>query len=153
VPSKDLLDVSVEPVDSIVCYNVHQTGCMRKQYHFWPGETGFDAWDVDRLVELSKDLPIREVALSSIWEIDEVYWFDPETDPPTVRRVVDHVRLMQDVDMSYPIVLGDDGRVMDGMHRVARALLEGRVSIQAVQFEEIPEPDYRNVRPEDLPYD
>ena len=55
--------------------------------------------------------------------------------------------------MAYPIILGDDGRVMDGMHRVARALLEGRVSIQAVQFEEIPEPDYRNVRPEDLPYD
>jgi hypothetical protein len=126
---------------------------MRKQYHFWPGDDRFDAWDVDRLVELSEDLPIQEVALSSIWEIDEVYWFDPETDPPTVRRVVDHLRLMQEVDMAYPIILGDDGRVMDGMHRVARALLEGRVGIQAVQFDEIPEPDYRNVRPEDLPYD
>jgi hypothetical protein len=126
---------------------------MRKQYHFWPGDDRFDAWDVDRLVELSEDLPIQEVALSSIWEIDEVYWFDPETDPPTVRRVVDHLRFMQEVDMAYPIILGDDGRVMDGMHRVARALLEGRVGIQAVQFDEIPEPDYRNVRPEDLPYD
>lgn len=126
---------------------------MRKQYHFWSGENRFDAWDVDRLIELSRDFPVQEVALSSIWEIDEVYWFDPETDPPTVRRVVDHIRLMQEVDMSYPIVLGDDGRVMDGMHRVARALLEGHVSIQAVQFDEIPEPDYRNVRPEDLAYD
>jgi len=25
---------------------------MRKQYHFWPGEGGMDAWDVDHLIEL-----------------------------------------------------------------------------------------------------
>ena len=24
---------------------------MRKQYHFWPAERGFDGWDVDRLIE------------------------------------------------------------------------------------------------------
>ncbi len=27
---------------------------VRKQYHFWPGAEGLDAWDVDRLVELSR---------------------------------------------------------------------------------------------------
>ena len=130
-----------------------QTGKGAQAVHFWPGETGFDAWDVDRLVELSQGFPVRDVALSSIWEVDTVYWFDPETDPPTVRRVVEHVRLMREVDMSYPIILGPDGRVMDGMHRVARALLEGQESLPAVRFEELPEPDHRNVRPEDLPYD
>ena len=49
---------------------------VRKQYNFWPGETGLDAWDVDRLVLLSKDLPVREIALDSIDEIDTNYWFD-----------------------------------------------------------------------------
>jgi hypothetical protein len=33
---------------------------------------------------------------------------------------------LEEVDLSYPIILGPDGRVMDGMHRVARAILEGR---------------------------
>jgi hypothetical protein len=42
--------------------------------------------------------------------------------------------------------------VMDGMHRVAKALLLGRTTISAVQFEARIEPDYRNCRPEDLPY-
>jgi len=41
---------------------------------------------------------------------------------------------------------------MDGMHRVGRALLERRESLPAVRFEELPDPDHRNVRPEDLPY-
>ena len=125
---------------------------MRKQYHFWPGERGLDAWDVDRLLELSSALPVREAALDSIDEIDSVYWFDDQIDRPTVRRVVEHLRLIEDVDLSHPIILGVDGRVMDGMHRIAKALLEGRSTISAVRFATHPDPDYRNCRPEDLPY-
>ena len=131
-----------------------QTLQMRKQYHFWPNERGgLDAWDVDRLIELSSDLPVLAVDVRSIAEIDTVYWFDGDLEVPTVRRIVDHVRLIMDVDPSFPIVLGYDGRVMDGMHRVARAMLEGRPAISAVQFVTHPAPDFPNCRPSELPYD
>ena len=45
---------------------------MRKQHHFWPAGDGggFDAWDVDRLIELSRELPVEAVPLDSIGEID-----------------------------------------------------------------------------------
>ncbi len=125
---------------------------MRKQYHFWPAERGFDAWDVDRLIALSRDLPIERVAVDAIGEVDTAYWFAGSDDVPTVRRVVEHVRLISEVDISYPIILGTDGRVMDGMHRIARALLEGRPYIDAVRFAILPEPDYRCCRPDELPY-
>jgi hypothetical protein len=128
-----------------------ETEGMRKQYHFWPGESGVDAWDVDRLVELSRGLPVEQVELSEIWEVDTVYWFDAR-EQPTVRQVVEHMRLTQEVDLSFPIILGPDGRVMDGMHRVARAVLDGYSTISAVGLAEHPEPDYWDVRPEDLPY-
>jgi hypothetical protein len=121
---------------------------MRKQYSFWPSESGVDAWDVDRLVELSRDLPVAQVPLASIWELDTAYW----SQPLTVRDVADHVRLVQAVDLSYPIILAVDGRVMDGMHRVVRALLEGRETIAAVRFDVQPEPDYRDCDPDTLPY-
>ena len=124
---------------------------MRKQYHFWPGDAGPDAWDVDRLIELSAALRVEEMALDDISEIDSVYWFD-ESEVPTVRKVVEHFRLVKEVDLSYPVILGPDNRVMDGMHRVARALLEGRSTIKAVRFRTLPEPDYRGCRPEELPY-
>jgi hypothetical protein len=125
---------------------------VRKQYHFWPGEHGPDAWDVDRLIQLSCDLPVLEVALDSIDEVDTDYWFTYGTETPTVRRVMEHMRLVEGVDVSHPIILGADGRVMDGMHRVVRALLDGRSTISAVQFDVQPEPDYRNCSPADLPY-
>jgi hypothetical protein len=94
---------------------------VRKQYHFWPGRRGLDAWDVDRLIEATQGLPVEDVLLADLTEIDSVYWFD-SIQRPTVRKVVEHIQLIQDVDPKWPIILGPDNRVMDGMHRVARAL-------------------------------
>ena len=128
-----------------------ETGVVRKQYHLRPGELGFDAWDVDRLITMCEGLPVEEVALAEIDEIDSTYWFQDD-DLPTVRRIVEHFRLVREVDLSYPIILGPDGRVMDGMHRVARALLEGHVTIKAVRLSTVPTPDFLSCRPEDLPY-
>jgi len=125
---------------------------VRRQYNFRPGEHGLDAWDVHNLIRASEDLPVTEVALETITDVDTDHWF--KFGPvPTVRRIVDHIRLIEDVDASYPIILGSDGRVMDGMHRVARAILDGQTSIRAVRFVVDPEPDFRDCAPEDLPYD
>jgi hypothetical protein len=125
---------------------------VRKQYYVRPAETGVDAWDVDRLIELSRGRPVREVDVDSIGELDQDHWFFHREDRPTVREIVEHIRLICDVDTSHPVILGPDGRLMDGMHRVARALLDGRTTIAAVQLEALPLPDFRGCSPEDLPY-
>lgn len=125
---------------------------VRKQYHFHPSERGLLAWDVDRLIELSRDLPVRRVALSSIAELDEVYWFGGDEEKPTCRKLILHMRLIEECDLSYPIILAADGRVMDGMHRVAKALMEGRQEIEARQFPRDPEPDHVGREPRELPY-
>ena len=121
---------------------------MRTQYHTRPSAAGVDAWDVARLIGLSRELPIRQVALDSLWQVDTVYW----TEPFTVRQFALHARLVQEVDPSHPIILAADGRVMDGMHRIVRALLGGEAVIAAVQFDVTPEPDYRDCQLDDLPY-
>ena len=124
---------------------------MRKQYHFWPSDNGLDAWDVDRLIRLSAELPVIEVPLAAIAEVDTVYWFDGKSEQPTVRKVIEHARLISEVDTTYPVILGPDGRMMDGMHRIARLLLDGQATVRARQFDVLPEPDYRDCAPEDLP--
>jgi len=129
-----------------------ETEGVRKQFNVWPGELGLDAWDVDRLIRLSRDLPVNDVPLDEIAEVDSDYWFRYGPIVPTVRRVVEHMRLTTEADLSYPIILASSGRVMDGMHRVARAVLEGHPTIKAVRFVTDPEPDYRNCSLEDLPY-
>ena len=124
---------------------------MRKQYYFRPSAQGLLAWDVDRLVERSRDFPVRSVPLAEIPSLDEPVF--GEGDAATWRAFVAHVRLLQAAELSYPIILAADGAVMDGRHRVARALLEGRPAIDAVQFRDDPPPDYVGWHPDDLPYE
>jgi hypothetical protein len=149
--------VALEPdtrcswIDWVAPSVLYETLVVRKQYHFWPSGDGLDAWDVDRLIALTSELPEEQVTLSDIDEIDSVYWFDGN-ERPTVRKVVEHMRLVREVDASYPVILGPDGRVMDGMHRIALALLEGRQTITAVRLGVLPEPDYKGCRPDELPY-
>jgi len=124
---------------------------MRQQYHSRVIDSHRHIWDVSRLVRLSSGFTEKQVPLSAIRELDEAYWF--ETGEPDCRAVALHAKLIMDTDLSYPIILSSNGRVMDGMHRVCKALLEGKSTIAAVQFSDDPEPDYIDRDLESLPYD
>ena len=126
---------------------------MRAQYHFRRSAQGLCAWDVRRLVEQTRSFARERVPLSAIRELDESYWANEGHQRMTCREVVDHARLMQECDLTYPVILSSDGGVMDGMHRICKALLEGMTEIEAVRFEHDPEPDYIGIDPDDLPYD
>src|SRR4051812_11563928 len=125
---------------------------MRKQYYFRPSDHGYKAWNVDRLVALTKDFPRNEVALGDIRELDEPFPAD-EKGHVTWRNVIGHIALIEAADSSYPIILAANGEVMDGRHRIAKAMLAGKTTIEAVQFRNDPEPDYVDVYPHELPYE
>src|SRR5689334_19576302 len=84
---------------------------MRKQYHFRRSDRGLMAWDVDRLVALTKDFPRINIPLSSIRELDESFWFGYGHAPPC-REVVEHARWIEAADLRFPIILSSDGRVI-----------------------------------------
>jgi len=94
---------------------------------------GSHIWSVARLFELSKDLPVMDIPLDHL-NLYQKY------DHLTLREMVTHVKAVLDADMSYPIILDEDGELMDGRHRIMKALLEGRKTIKAVRFEENPDP-------------
>jgi hypothetical protein len=124
---------------------------VRKQYYFRPSPAGLLAWDVDRLIELSRDFPIRAVALTEIRELDAAVFGEDEA--PTWRTFAAHCRLVHEAELRYPIIRAAVGAVMDGMHRVTIALIEGRTSIDAVRFTVDPPPDHVGRHPDDLSYD
>ena len=94
----------------------------------------------------------ERVPLSAIRELEEPFWANERVQQLTCRDIVEHARLILDCELTYPIILSSDGRVMDGMHRVCKALLQGLQDIAAVRFTEDPAPDYVGVNPNDLPY-
>ena len=66
---------------------------------------------------------------------------------------MEHCSLIVQADLAYPVILDQSGRVMDGMHRICKALMQGIPRVSAVQFVSDPEPDYVGREPESLPYD
>lgn len=126
---------------------------IRAQYHFRPSPEGLLAWDVRRLVRLSRGLPVQAVSLAQLAELDSEHWYGHGNIRPTVRSIVEHCQLMLAAELAYPIILDSAGRVMDGMHRVSKALMQGHTHIDAVQFEQDPVPDHVDCDPDALPYD
>src|SRR5690242_2740822 len=88
---------------------------------------GKNRWNVARLFELSRGLPVMEVPLVHL----NVYY---TYDKLTLREMVMHMKAVRDADLSFPIILDEDGELMDGRHRIMRALLDGLGTIKAVRF-------------------
>ncbi len=126
---------------------------LRPQYHFRDVGGRMFVWDVRKLLKGATSLPVIDVALDDIRELDESYWFEATKQPATCRSVGDHMKLVQAADLSFPILLCAEGRVMDGMHRVVKAYIAGQQSITARQLPVTPPPDYVDVPADDLPYE
>lgn len=111
------------------------------QKHSRPIPGGRAVWLTERLWALAAELPVERVPIEAIEEFDAVCWFDAES-PPTCRNVARHARRIRDADLSYPVILSADGRLMDGGHRLAKAWLAGETAVAAVRFAVDPTPDY-----------
>ncbi len=96
---------------------------------------------MERLWLLSADLPVREVAIDAIAELDEDCWFCGKK-LPTIRSIAERCRRINHAILTQPIILNADATLMDGGHRVARALLDGITHLPAVKFETMPAADW-----------
>lgn len=95
-------------------------------------QIGSQQWSVSRLLELSKDLDVFELPLSHM-NLGYSYSYRP-------RDFVMHMKAVMDADLKYPIILDEDGEIMDGRHRIMKALYLGKKTIKAVRFDENPTP-------------
>ncbi|KAA3604613.1 MAG: hypothetical protein DWQ06_03990 [Calditrichaeota bacterium] len=125
---------------------------MRQQYHFRNSEKGLLVWDILKLIDLTEKLETKLIPLSEIKELDEAFWYDLGDSNPTCRNILEHSKLIDEADLSYPIILCNKGKIMDGMHRVCKALKIGKTHIEAIQFENYIEPDFVGIDLKDLKY-
>ena len=94
---------------------------------------GRHSWSVPRLFELSRNLPVMEVPLNHL----SLYYTYEKL---TLRDMVMHMNAVNNADLDKPIILDEDGELMDGRHRLMKAMLLGYEKIKAVRFDENPSP-------------
>ena len=94
---------------------------------------------MQQLWELAEGLPIKKVRVADLNALDEIRWFSELLNkPPTCRAVAEHARDIYEADFRFPIILSPTGAVLDGMHRLCKAFLEGMEEIDAVQLPKMP---------------
>jgi hypothetical protein len=96
-------------------------------------QIGRHHWSVSRLFELAKNLPVMEVSIDHI-----NVWHNYEK--LSLRNMVMHMKAVNEADLSYPIILDEDGELMDGRHRLMKAMLNDIKTIKVVRFQENPSP-------------
>ena len=100
-------------------------------------QLGGNHWDVARLITLTKDFEVFEIPLRHL----NVYYVYKNL---TLREMVMHMQAVNDADLQYPIILDEDGEIMDGRHRVMKAIITNSETVKAVRFDSNPEPCRRD---------
>ncbi len=96
-------------------------------------KVGYCVWSVARLHMLVKDFPVLEVPLDHL-NVYNTY------SKLTLREMVMHMKAALKSDLKYPIILDEDGDIMDGRHRIMKAIFLGLPTIKAVRFDKNPTP-------------
>lgn len=107
---------------------------------------GLAIWYIDRIWLAAEGLPEFDLAIDEVPGLDEVLWFSEAWGRrPTCRAVIDHCRRILEADGRYPVILGPPGPhggyLLDGVHRVGKAMLAGATTVRAVRLAAMPEPD------------
>ena len=97
-------------------------------------------WYVSSLVEYAKSMEVQTIKIEDIRAV--------KLNLPLLKdhgvthlEIAYHMRVAMNANMDYPIILAQDGRIMDGHHRVIKALAMGIPEVKVVQFNIDPEPD------------
>ena len=93
----------------------------------------------------SAELLYKEVERQKIKsECFELKYVNTSESPFRMDRLCDyiyHARRILNADYSIPIIVSPLGGILDGYHRVAHAILDGKTRIRCYRLKEMPEPD------------
>lgn len=94
---------------------------------------GVNSWSVPRLFELSKSFKVMDVPLDHL----NVYYTYSNL---TLRDMVMHMNAVNSADLTKPIILDENGELMDGRHRLMKAMMLKKKTVKVVRFKKNPSP-------------
>ena len=85
-------------------------------------------YNVHECIAKANDLPVIELDVNTM----NIAYACPNSN--TIRSFVQHMKSVMEADLDYPIILNEDGCIIDGRHRLCKALYLGEKTIKARRF-------------------
>jgi hypothetical protein len=103
-------------------------------YYYHAGKS----WEDVKLWEATKDNPQENINVESFLTQDN-YW-----NIGSFMELAKEMQLVLKADYSYPIILDEEYKLVDGAHRLVHAYIDGKTHIKGViiRNDQWPEPDY-----------
>ena len=114
------------PKVEIEQFNIPENVCTR----------GKDNWYVSTLWRAAEKLEPYDLQLAAL-NLDVGF-----ASANTLALFLFQVNRMLKADLNYPIIQAPDGWIMDGYHRIAKAIIEGKTTIKAIRLPVLPEVDF-----------
>ena len=96
-------------------------------------------WYVFNLIEHSKDknntihfkLDLHSISLNNnVWGELSMY------------GIINHFHQSLNADLKHPIIIGEDGLILDGWHRIVKCIMQNKRYIKAIKFKQNPKFDF-----------
>lgn len=98
--------------------------------------SGKKYWSNETLFKAAKGIKPYDLQLSAL-DLDVEVWKDSSD----IAAYLFHINRTNNADLSYPIIQHPNGYIVDGWHRVCKAILMGNSTIKCVRLDKMPLPD------------
>lgn len=89
-------------------------------------------YNIEAAIFAARDLPVFEM------RIDQMYLSYCAPSKDTLMSFCQHVRMVNEADLSFPILLNENGAIINGKHRLAKTVVLGLPTIKYQKFETDP---------------
>ena len=92
-------------------------------------------WLTVKLIKASEKLETTDLHINSI-DMGVQVW-----DVATFYDFLEHTKRVNDTDLKYPVLQDNEGSIINGWHRIAKAWMKGETTVKARRFVEMPAHD------------
>lgn len=94
-------------------------------------------WYDTTLIKASKNLPVKSMPINNKLFDTKIYW--------TLDTFFDlniHLKRISDSNLKYPVILSPSGKIIDGFHRLMKAIQLKKTTIKYVKLDKMPPHDF-----------
>lgn len=89
-------------------------------------------YSVSEMIDMAKSIDTQEATIDAF----AMDYGSPCND--SLLSFASHMKQVNEADLQYPVILSPCGVIIDGRHRLVKAIVEGRKTIKFKRLEEMP---------------